>query len=237
LLSPQCRGSYLLKVARVELLEQGELYFLYTPRVRPGGALPLTLDDASIRLRDVQRLYIVLRPTGKVAYRRILVGRKRMPDPQRRQRFWAEIERVGRSAAAILQDLHRFEYDTKTRGRRVQPAAKAAGEGVYALLRHESHAHFTYRLIDPAPPGQVQHALGILPRASYIAAAFNPEAPPRLGRRPPDVAAPPSALREKFGDNRFAPLDPDLLDVEGLELVLIGTSGTAGQETGIEPRR
>jgi hypothetical protein len=237
LLSPRRGGRYLWEVAQAELLERGELYFLYTPRVRPGGALPITLDDGLIRLRDVQRLYVVLRPERRFTYRRLLVGRKRMPDPQRRQRFWAEIERVERSAAAVLQDLHRFEYDTKTRGRRVQPAAKAAGEGVYALLRHGSHAHLTYRLVDPASPGQVQRALGILPRASYIAAAFNPEAPPRLGRRPPDVSAPPSGLREKFGDKRFAPLDPHLLDVEGLELVLIGTSGTADEATGIEPWR
>jgi len=235
LLSPRGCRRYLWKVAQAELLERGELYFLYMPRVRPGNALPLALDDGLIRLRNVQRLYIVLRPERRSAYRRLLVGRKRMPDPQRRQRFWVEIERVERSAAAILQDLHRFEYETKTRGRRVQPAAKSAGEGVYALLRHESHAHLTYRLTDPASPGQVQRALGILSRASYIAAAFNPEAPPRLGRRPPDVATPPSLLREKFGDKRFAPLDPDLLDVEGLELVLIGTPGTAEEETGIEP--
>jgi len=236
LLSPGGRRRYLWKVAQAELLERGELYFLYMPRVRPGGALRLALDDGSIRLRDVQRLFIVLRPERRFAYRRLLVGRKRMPDPERRQRFWLEIERVERRAAAILRDLHRFEYDTKTRGRRVQPAAKPAGEGVYALVRHGSHAHLTYRLTDPASPGQVQRALGILPRASYIAAAFNPEAPPRLGRRPPDVAT-PSVLREKFGDKRFAPLDPDLLDVEGLELVLIGTPATAEEETGIEPWR
>lgn len=220
-------------MAQVELLERGDLYFLYTPRVRPGGALPLRLDDGLIRLRDVQRLYLVLRPEGKVAYRRLLVGRKRMPDPERRQRYWVEIERVERSASAVLRDLRRFEYETKTRGRRVQPAAKPAGEGVYALLRHESHSHLSYRLTEPRSPLQLQQALGILPRASYIAAAFNPEAPPRLGRRPPDVAVSPSVLRQSFGDKRFAPLDPDLLDVEGLELVLIGTSSTAG-ETGIE---
>src|SRR5438132_1471303 len=81
----------------------------------------------------------------------------------------------------------------------------------------------------------VQRVLGILPRASYIAAAFNPEAPPQLRRRPPEVATPPSMLRQKFGDKRFAPLDPGLLDVEGLELVLIGTPGAAEDETGIEP--
>jgi hypothetical protein len=237
LLSPRVGGRYFQEVPRTELLERGQLHFLYTPRVRPGGALPITLDEGSFRPRDVQRLYVVLRPERRLAYRRLLVGRKRMPDPQRRQRFWAEIERVERSAAAVLRDLHRFEYDTKTRGRRVQPAARAAGEGVYSLLRHESHAHLTYRLTDPASPGQVQRVLGILPRASYIAAAFNPGAPPRLGRRPPDIAFLPSGLRERFGERRFAPLDPDLLDIEGLELVLIGTSGAAGEETGIEPWR
>jgi len=144
LLSPRCRGSYLLKVAQVELLEKGELYFPYTPRVRPGDALPLHA--------------------------------RRCVDP----------------AAGRAAPVHR-------------PAAD--GEG----------------------------GLQADPRRSQADAGS--AAKPRLGRRPPDVAAPPSALREKFGDNRFAPLDPDLLDLEGLELVLIGTSGTAGQETGIEPRR
>jgi hypothetical protein len=221
-------------VAQAEVLERGELFFLYTPRVRPEKVLPFRIDDAPLRLRDVQRLYVVLRPQGRALYRRLLVGRKRMPDTARRQRFWAEIERVERSASAVLGDLRRFEYETKTRGRRVQPAARSAGDGVYALLRHGSHSHLTYRMVDPPEPSDVQRALGILPRASYIAAAFNPEAPPKLGRRAPDVPPLPQALRERFGERRFAPLDPDLLDLEGIELVLIGAQGLA--ETGLEAR-
>jgi len=131
------------------------------------------------------------------------------------------------SAAAILSDLRRVESETKTRGRRVQPAARAAGEGVYAMLQHGSHCHLLYRLLDPAEPGDVQRALGILGRGSYIAAAFNPEAPAKLGRRQPDVAPLPQRLREKFGGRKFAPLDAELLDVRGLEVVLIGALGTA----------
>ena len=123
-------------MAQPEILERGDLHFLYTPRVRPETALPFRIESMPLRPRDVQRLYVVLRPEGRRLYRRLLVGRKRMPDSARRQRFWAEIERVEWSAAAVLGDLRRFEYETKTRGRRVQPAARAAGEGVYAMFRH-----------------------------------------------------------------------------------------------------
>ena len=221
-------------MAQAEVLERGELFFLYTPRVRPEKVLPFRIDETALRLRDVQRLYVVLRPQGRALYRRLLVGRKRMPDTARHQRFWAEVERVERSAAAVLRDLRRFEYETKTRGRRVQPAARSAGDGVYALLRHGTHAHLAYRMIEPAQPSDVQRVLGILPRASYIAAAFNPEAPPRLGRAAPDVEPLPEVIRQKFGERKFAPVDPDLLDVRGIELVLIGAPHTleAGLELG-----
>ena len=216
-------------MAQAEILERGELFFLYTPRVRPRDGLLLRIEGAPLRPRDVQRFYVVLRPQGRALYRRLLVGRKRMPDAARRQRFWAEVERVERSAGAVLGDLRRFEYETKTRGQRVQPAAKPAGEGVYAMLRHGSHSHLTYRLVDPADPGDVQRALGILPRASYIAAAFNPEAPPKLGRRPPEVPLLPQSIRDRFAERRFAPVDPGLLNVPGLELVLIGAPHLAAE--------
>ena len=219
-------------MAQLEVLERGDLHFLYTARVRPETALPFRIESPPLRPREVQRLYVVLRPEGRRLYRRLLVGRKRMPDAARRQRFWAEIERVESNAAAVLGDLRRFEYDTKTRGRRMQPAARAAGEGVYAMLRHGSHSHLLYRLVDPAEPGDVQRALGISARGSYIAAAFNPEAPAKLGRRPADVDPLPQRLREKFGSRKFAPLDAELLDVRGLEVVLIGALGAA--EAGLE---
>ncbi|TMA39611.1 MAG: hypothetical protein E6J82_16310, partial [Deltaproteobacteria bacterium] len=81
-------------MAQAEVLERGDLHFLYTPRVRPEGGLPFQIESAPLRPREVQRLYVVLRPEGRRLYRRLLVGRKRMPDSSRRQRFWAEIERV-----------------------------------------------------------------------------------------------------------------------------------------------
>jgi hypothetical protein len=219
-------------MAEVKLLEQGDLCFLYTPRVRPRPELPFDADERVAGPRDVQRLHVVLSPRDRRVYRRLLVGRKRMPEPSR-QRFWAEIERVCETPDEVCFDLERYEYETKTRGPRVQPPARPAGEGVYVLAQHGTHAHLAYRLEAPRRPGEVQRALRILPEASYIVAAFNPEAPPRLGRRPPDVARVPEWMREKFRGRKFAPLDSDLLDVAGLELVLIGTSDDVEAELGI----
>src|SRR5207253_6433936 len=219
-------------MAEVKLLEQGELCFLYTPRVRARPDLPFEADERVAGPRDVQRLHVVLSPRDRSVYRRLLVGRKRMPEPKR-QRFWAEIERVCETADEVCEDLGRFEYETKTRGPRVQPPARPAGKGVYALAQHGTHAHLAYRLESPRRQGEVQRALRILPEASYIVAAFNPEAPPRLGRRPPDVDPLPEWMREKFRDRKFAPLDSDLFDVAGLELVLIGASDEVERELGL----
>lgn len=219
-------------MAEVELLEQGDLHFLYTPRVRPRLEPPFEADERVAGPRDVQRLHVILSARRGQAYRRLLIGRKRMPET-RHQRFWAEIERVGESLAEVCEDLGRIEYETKTRGPRVQPPARPAGKGVYALARHGDHAHLAYRLESPRRPGEVQRALRILPAASYIVAAFNPESPPKLGRWPPDVEPLPDWMRAKFRGRKFAPADPDLLDVEGLELVLIGSSDDVEAELGI----
>jgi hypothetical protein len=219
-------------MAEVKLLEQGDLCFLYTPRVRPRLEPPFEADERVAGPGDVQRLHVVLSPRERSVYRRLLVGRKRMPEP-RRQRFWAEIARVCETAGELSEDLGRFEYETKTRGPRVQPPARPAGEGVYALAQHGNHAHLAYRLETPQRLGEVQRALRILPEASYIVAAFNPEAPPKLGRRPPGVGPLPKWMREKFHGHKFAPLDRDLFDVAGLELVLIGSSDDVEATLGI----
>ena len=220
-------------MAQAEVLERGDLWFLYAPRVRARPDLPFEADERVRGLFDVQRLHVVLRGSAAGAYRRLLVGRKRMPDV-RRQRFWAEVERVSESAGEVVADLRRAEYDTKTRGRRIQPPARVAGCGAYAIARHGTHAHLAYRLQQPRAPGKVQRALRILPEASYIAAAFNPEAPPKLGRRRAPIAPLPAWARGKFAGRKFAPLDPDLLDIEGLEVVLIGASDDVEAELGLE---
>src|SRR5207248_8435206 len=143
---------------------------------------------------------LLLSPQRKRLYRRILVGKNRLPEGAR-QRFWACVDRVGSSVEEVAGDLGEIEYETKTRGPRKRPPARVLAEGRYALLRHGDHAHFTYRVHDPCAPPDVLRALRIEPRASYVVAAFNPAAPPRLGApdRRLDADAPASVLA-KFGN-------------------------------------
>jgi hypothetical protein len=209
-----------------ERLEQGDLWFVATPRVRPRNVVPLRPDEPP-HPREVQRLYLLLRPQGRPVYRRLLVGRNKLPESPR-QRFWARIERVG-DAHEVTQDLGRIEYDTETRGPRVRPPARLLAEGSYELARHGKHSHLAYRLGKARAPAEVLSSLRIEPRQNYIVAAFNPEATPRLGTSRGAKMPLPEWLQEKFGERRFAPLDLDLFDAAGLELVLIGGNEEAAR--------
>jgi len=207
-----------------EVLERGELAFVATPRVRPLD------DDAPPHPREVQRLYLLLSPEGKPLHRRLLIGKNRLPGGAR-QRFWACIDRVGSSVREVAGDLGEQEYETKTRGARRRPPGRSLAAGTYALVRHGDHVHFTYRVDDPSAPADVLRALRIEPRASYVVAAFNPAEPPRLGAPDRRLEGAPASLLAKFGTRRFAPLDLDLFDAEGLEIVIMsGRHEIAGLE-------
>jgi hypothetical protein len=198
-----------------QVLERGELAFVATPRVRPLD------DDAPPHPREVQHLYLLLSPEGKPLHRRLLIGKNRLPEGARQQRFWACIDRVGSSVREVAGDLGEQEYETKTRGARRRPPGRSLAAGTYALIRHQDHVHFTYRVDDPSAPADVLRALRIEPRASYVVAAFNPSGPPRLGAPDRRLEDPPASILAKFGNKRFAPLDLDLFDAEGLEIVIM----------------
>src|SRR3954466_12523094 len=63
----------------VEILERGDIFFLYRPRVDE--------DDPS-RLSDTQRFFIVLRPERERKLRLLVVGRKRLPNVEGHERTW-----------------------------------------------------------------------------------------------------------------------------------------------------
>jgi hypothetical protein len=212
-------------MARV--LEQGGIDFLYRPRVDredPRG------------LEDVQRFYAVLTPRGRGIHRRLVIGRKRLPDATRRERFWAFVDKVARRPDAVVSDLGDEDYETRTLGPRHQPGARPAGGGSYAIVDHDGHSHLIYALEDPLRPGEVQHDLRIEPRASYIATVRNPEAgwAPGFGLPRQARASYPARLRERFRGRRYAPLEPDFLDHERAELVLIGAGGAPEEDLGVE---
>lgn len=197
------------------IVEQGDIYFAYRPRVD---------HDEADGLADVQRFFMVLKPAAKKLVRLAVLGRKRLPDVADHERIWGFIDRIGRSGAAIGIELGEHRYATKTRGERTEPAARPAGEGVYALLQRGDALYLTYELSQPEHAGEVQEQLNIAPHGAYILSIANPERSPPAGAGLPDQEAAryPKALQAEFHGRRFAAADPGLLDFAGAEFVLIG---------------
>jgi hypothetical protein len=182
-------------------------------------------------LDDVQRFLVALAPRERRRYRLLRIGRKRLPDVEDHERLWAYVEAVGDAPEDILDLLAAEEYETKTRGRRHQPAARVAGEGVYALVRDGQETELAYQLELPHSPGPVQEELNIAPEARFVVSVKNPDAPtPRNvglgGQRQADF---PPGLRERFGGRRWVAVDPpEFLDHEGAELLFIGAAQDPG---------
>lgn len=202
----------------METLEIGHIHFLYRPVVEE--------EDPS-GLVDVQNLEIVLHPRDRAHFRRLIVGRKRLPDIDETGRNWGFVDLVTDDADALVEELAAEEYDTETRGRRHQPAARPAGEGAYAIVARGRETYLAYALEQPEEPGEVQQALRIAPEARYVLMVKNPEAgsPPRAGLPEGKQAEFPQELRRRFDGRRWIAADPvEFLDHEGAEFVLIGAS-------------
>jgi hypothetical protein len=213
-----------------EILERGDIYFLYRPRV---GA------EEAHGLKDVERFYIVLKPWRSREYRLIIVGRKRLPDPEEHNRFWAFVYRVFKDKKELNEELGEQKYETKTHGVRNVAAVRPAAEGIYAILRHGDHTHLAYVIELPKRQGPVEQDLNIKREASYIIAVRNPDTPRPAGAGlPPERDARfPTRLAEKFRGRKFIPIDPPVfLDYEGAELMLIGAAEDSEKELGVEFR-
>jgi hypothetical protein len=214
-----------------EILERGSIYFLYRPKVE-GAEEEQPVES----LEDVERTYLILSPDKKKHYRRLVIGRKKLPEVEDRDRYWGFVETVGNRPEEVKKDLGEEFYQTKTRGERKLPAARVAGEGVYAIVDHGNHAHLAYVLELPARPGEPQQEMNIAPEASYIFTIKNPEQPsPRgVGLRPAQKPELPEPLQREFRGRRFIPAEPELLDREGTEFVLIGATEKPDEELGID---
>jgi hypothetical protein len=216
----------------VSIIERGDIFFFYRPRVHPPGEEP-----PPGGLDQIERSYIVLRPRDTGLFRLLVIGRKRLPNVTKHEKEWVFVEKVSRNPDDIVADLGSDQYETQTRGERVRPAARPAGEGVYALARHENHTHLAYALELPERLGPVQRELQIQREASYIVSVKNPEAPspPEAGLSPKEAAKYPNELQENFHGRRFLPADPpELLDHPGAQLLLVGASTDVRDELGLD---
>ncbi|MER5332776.1 hypothetical protein [Micromonospora sp. NPDC002717] len=211
-----------------EVLEDGDIYFLYRPRVE---------EEHVDSLEEVQRLLVVMHPWRGRHLRLLVVGRKRLPGIDQHDRFWAFVDEVVDRPEQLHEALQARAYRTKTRGGREQPPARPVAEGAYVIARHDDHTHLAYELELPLRLGAPQHELSIEPEASYIITVKNPQAPspPRVGLRGDQKVKLPAQLQGKFHGRRFAPLDPpDFLDHPGTELVLVGAAHDASEELRID---
>jgi hypothetical protein len=212
----------------IDVLERGDIYFLYRPRV----------EHATVGgLEDVQRFFLVLSPHGASQYRLIVIGRKKLPDVEtHRDRAWGFVKKVSERPQDVEDELDALIYPTKTRGERHVAPARPAGEGVYALVRHDDHTHLAFALELPEQPGSVQREFHIPSEGSYIVAVKNPEqpAPPGAGLSEREQAELPLHLQQRFAGRRFVPVDPPaFLDQEGTELVLIAAGEDVSEELGV----
>ncbi|XP_024525920.1 uncharacterized protein LOC112344800 isoform X1 [Selaginella moellendorffii] len=177
--------------------------------------------------------------TTRLLMRLIIVGRKVLPDPAAKGRpAWSYVDLVTTSIQAMKDSLSAHEYDTKTRGHRVQPGARPAGEGVYCILKHKNHTHLIYKLDKPKEEHTaLQEELNLEKEASFIISAKNPSAgaPPNAGLGNKRKAMYPAKLQALMGSYRFVPVHPpDLLNYEGCEFILVPASDDIDKELGVE---
>jgi hypothetical protein len=211
-----------------EILEQGDIYFLYRPKVE----YELVKDRD-----DVQHFYMVLSPHGKDICRLIIVGQKQLPSLESSStKGWAFVKRVTAKPKELEQELRNKTYETKTQGTRHQSAARPVAEGVYDLVCHADDMRLVYAIELPQDLGVAQNQLNIQKEAVYIISIKNPEvaSPSNTGLRNEQQADYPEHLQKAFGNRRFINAkSSDFLDYEGTELILISSQLSADQEPGL----
>jgi hypothetical protein len=141
------------------------------------------------------------------------------------------VEAVSDDAGDLARSLREEVYRTKTRGERHQPAARPAGEGIYAITLVDGQMHLVHALELPRQPSEVQQTLNIPPEASYAISVKNPEKgqPANAGLSEDARADYPKALQDMFYDRRFDREDLELLDYEGAEFVMVGAREDPGR--------
>ncbi|XP_052175933.1 uncharacterized protein LOC127790450 [Diospyros lotus] len=177
----------------------------------------------------------------------IVMGRKSLPDPSEKSRpYWGFVEMVTTRIEDVKTALKGEEYETSTRGHRRNSPARALGEGVYRILRHESrkrtHTHLIYKLEFPPEEEaeEAQRTLNIEREGSFLIQIKNPDPDQQgssqfRGLQNKRKAAFPAHLQGQFGHKRFQPADPpDFLNYEGCEFLLISAAEDIEEELGLD---
>jgi len=105
------------------------------------------------------------------------------------------------------------------KGETTDPESHCLAEGKFIIADHNGHTHFIYRIISPEQIKGIQQEFNLKKEDDYLIVVKNPEFGTMLSQK--EKIKYPSYLQEKFGSNKFIPLDPEFLNYKGTELLLI----------------
>jgi hypothetical protein len=229
--------------ATVEVLEKGDIFFFYRPKAK-------VIDDGSggdvKSIEDIRRFFMVTATAANTEneqqqqfdgtnsktpkegesprYRLFVIGKKSLPEirtteARRSERYWAKVGGIFENPQELTGELLSDEF-------RKGDAARAVGEGKYAIVKHQDHAELAYVLEIPEEPGEAQRELGIEKEASYIVSIINPKVPVPTGypssEEPPNY---PESILKEFGENEnFISLARDLrfINFQNAQMILVG---------------
>lgn len=108
----------------------------------------------------------------------------------------------------------------KCRTSHVPPATPFA-EGVYVITTTGRESHLAYEITAPKI-GELQKDLGVNEKGSYVLSVKNPKAPGPANASISQPADYPEEIQGKFRELRWAPLEPEMLDYEHTQVLIIG---------------
>lgn len=196
------------------VLEKGDIYFFYRPRVN---------SEEAKNKKEVSRFFFILRNNTTGLYRVVIVEKKQLPRAAGHQVEFAFVAKVGTTLEEIHEYLDEQHYSTKTKGERTLSAALSGGEGKYLFLKWGKATHLLYSLEKSEKRQERLHGVWVEGEAIFIIQVKNPENPSPKGLSTKQRADYPPELANLFKNRRFMTLDPvDFLNYEGAEILIIG---------------
>jgi hypothetical protein len=217
---------------KTRVLEQGDIFFFYRPKAEA--------EEVS-DVQDVQHFYMVTAPEGG-RYRLFVVGQKQLPGIEKggrstapEQRSWARNVLTTSNPDDVREALLLTTgHGAKKAGAgdmRRAPAAAPAGEGKYCIARYcGGHTELAYVLEMPELPGPTQRELEIKKEAGYIIAVKNPDVAGTQDFEQSGKPRYPAELVKKFGGRHLIDAEPELLDYENTQVLLVGARERGVQE-------
>jgi hypothetical protein len=197
-----------------KILEEGSIYFFYKPKK---GVTEVK------NIMDIQRFYMVMDPytssTEDKRLRFIVMGPKKLPAVNDgKEQAWGFVEKVGGRG---------FKVSAAQSPSTAKRTARAAGEGIYSIVKHNDHTHMAYSLELPARLGEVQKSLNIERQGNYILIIRHPYSriSERIKGRNTKGIEKNDGFLQQFGERKYIPADPPtLLNYEGSPLYIIGVN-------------